>query len=63
MTRIVAVVSHHLLLLLVLIVLLGATWTEHLSVDGRKRGAIIDIIVTVLVALVARGCSGAIIIR
>lgn len=62
MTRIVAIVSHHLLLQLVLIVLLGAAWTEHLSVDGRESGAIIDIIVAVLVALVARGGGGRVII-
>ena len=45
--------GHHLLLqLLVLIILLGTTWTEHLSIDGRESCAIIDII-----ALVARGCG------
>lgn len=53
MTWIVAIVGHHLLLQLVLIVLLGAAWTEHLSVDRRESCAIIDIIVAVLVALVA----------
>ena len=47
--------GHHLLLQLVLIVLLGAAWTEHLSVNGRESCAIIDIIVTILIALVARG--------
>ena len=45
--------GHHLFLqLLVLIILLGAAWTEHLSIYGRESGAIIDII-----ALVVRGCG------